>query len=1766
MRPPNQLVSKLTADYLRYLLSVHPLDISDPELAAAVRDRLESQGTLVRGPIVEIDRMPLRQGTIADLAAQGALSTKLVGLGPKRIPPNRQLYSHQVAALKALHAQRNVIVASGTGTGKTECWLYPAISRLLDDPGEGVRVIALYPMNALADDQRRIRLRSILGETSLTYGEFTGNTPESEPAEQDYPMNEVVTRKSIRRAPPNILITNPSMLEYLLLRPEDSPIFASARLTFLVIDEIHTYSGAYGIELSHLVRRLKARLAVPRGSIRCVGLSATLNQGDRGQAADVAKAFFGEHFDESDILFGALEPHAEVTPIFRGPSAYICLGADTLQRAHASPEAFMDLPDLEKHFGVDRVTRASGKPNGSAALYDLLHDDGALKAIRDCLDGGPKEVRELAGAVFGQHDGLEEVATINLIDAASRAKVAPVDPPLLQARYHSFFRGFDGLNICFSPEHGSRPTRDGVPAVQRWYIEKRNACECGSSLYQLCLCGECGTWYLPQGERQEIDGARDSWRVITDSEEVDDDDPAITVCLVCRDRIPCTCTEPAVARVVKVKNKSCQVCRLDKVSPVLGGTMAPTEVLVEGLTHEQEPAPNSRAQFGFGKKLLAFSDSRRDAAGFAAKLQRDIDQHVLRAAIYRSLSEAQEAVGLAEGGQKLAKALEAIGLQKEGDTDNRFYARRYLFDEFTTAYASRRRLAALGLAASRLNIVAEIPDTIVRFFNGDSQAGALAIQMFLETVQYESAVTKAENMAESQRTVAAVRQDPYITWARFSGKTDRSRRRDLANRLAGPSDALELLKAVWEFAQADGVLTPIGASGFQIDHKRMLFYITDKWWICRICRRVTHLALGSSQGCQTMGCGGLLTPYDPADQLGDHFYRLVVDHPEYLVVEEHTAQLEQDDAREVGRRFRDGKINVLSCSTTFELGVDIGDLQTVFMRNVPPTVANYRQRAGRAGRSRIGPAFISTFCLRRPHDRVFFDSPQDIIVGDLPSPVFKLSNKTLRERHDNSFLLSHLLRYMRTRFGEVPKLVESLLLNKNSMDEVVLWRDLVQPAMANEFELYANQLSDSVGVGDAVNNFVRRLVEEAARLDRRVGDLEHQLQTATGLARDNVGRELIRLRTNRLIEHLTAVGILPSYAFPIYVVDLVTPQAKARRVRLQRDLLIALTEFAPPSQVVARHQIFESAGVLLKRSGSLTDTPMRDYTVCEECHQATDGKVDRCTCGNDTGLRRRKYIIPDGFLTDMTKPASVAISDAEVYRWSRETFLMSSNTTTELYSIGPVRFQPNIGCDILHVNTGRAGAGAFKICHDCGRWVPNGKAGHKTVFGRSCQGTIVETDLGHRLRGDALAIWFEPNESLVLPGDETFYWTLLYAILEGISQALAIERRDLSGLVRQTMHDGQLCYELVIIDNVPGGAGYVQAIYEGRHFTRILEESLRVASCSGCADDSTCYACLRSANNQRYHEAMSRGPVRQFLSSLVDICNGKDSIFTSSGAWILRMINKASDVIVAVPALEGQDEQGRPWLLSIASLSRKVTVLTVPPLSPLDAARLKALQQVFPETVELRDIGSLKDGLWVAAKSARGSWRVAHFGESRRLDADGIYSGTWVDEEDTAAFITAVKESRELNDAQGFAGDVIALKAGQAASLGAVLAPYFKRVVTNMSLTDRYLFRKEDFQRIDELIGLVKTAATVRVLTAESGSDGGAQQKLAQAIKKKYSQHRVVITFEAKKTKIPHDRVLTIQGDGKRTTLLFPLGLDMFDSNGKVREDTHVIAYETAEP
>ena len=480
---PVAYIEKITKSFLRYQLSAYPF--SEPHLFAQMRQLLSLDHTraspLLRGPYVSLSR-PFRAGaSVEQLVDEGLIHPHLA----TRLQQDgiTHLYSHQERAIRAIGDGHTTLVSTGTGSGKTECFLLPIISQALklrDESAEsGISAVIVYPMNALAEDQL-VRLRSLLAGTGVRFGIYVGKTPDRETdvrgarlgagsSRADYearllrihqsdtgetvsPAEEVRSRQMMRTPgqQPRILLTNVKQLELLLTRQRDTELFAGARLDYLVFDEAHTFTGAMGAETACLIRRLRSFCNIDPAHTRCIATSATIvDPNDSDAARTFASRFFG--VPASEVVSVGEDYETEtwtqprvVTPAPRSdPSSILddCVKAvededgsgDAVERAYS---ALAGSP-LPSHQGT----------NWPRALHRALSSNEVVFRLSEAL-ATPRPLDEVPEALqkhVGRQITEAEVLAWLTLGAAARHD----ERPLLRPVIHAFVRGIGGAVVSF---------------------------------------------------------------------------------------------------------------------------------------------------------------------------------------------------------------------------------------------------------------------------------------------------------------------------------------------------------------------------------------------------------------------------------------------------------------------------------------------------------------------------------------------------------------------------------------------------------------------------------------------------------------------------------------------------------------------------------------------------------------------------------------------------------------------------------------------------------------------------------------------------------------------------------------------------------------------------------------------------------------------------------------------------------------------------------------------------------------------------------------------------------------------------------------------------------------------------------------------------------------------------------------------------------------------------------------------------------------------
>ena len=471
---PIKTTQAITKSYLNYLSTTFRL--KDPDLQRQFEQSLRIPDKFVKGPILEATPPFETEATIDELIQLGILSSRFRELQTEKLPPSRPLYFHQQQAIeKTIKDKRNIVVATGTGSGKTEAFLIPILQYLFNQAqiGElspGVRALLLYPMNALANDQVG-RLRDLLENVEyITFGRYTGETRQGEQDALDLyrktyhrepHRNELISRENMRNNPPHILLTNYAMLEYLLLRPEDNIFFDgnyAKDWRYVVVDEAHTFTGAKGIEMAMLLSRLKDRVVDGQpGRLRCIATSATLgsDQSAFSAVAKFAERLFSERFEwveedknRQDVIKAIRKPMSELSETHWNPNPdiYETWRGQIYENEHDIDWGFFAKSGIDASFPRNVMDTAIevGKQRKTyqAFLYEILKGDIHLLTLQQALEQEPRYLDDIAVQVFGVQSGSRE-RLVSLVDLATRAKLSEDDQPLIPARYHLFVRAIE---------------------------------------------------------------------------------------------------------------------------------------------------------------------------------------------------------------------------------------------------------------------------------------------------------------------------------------------------------------------------------------------------------------------------------------------------------------------------------------------------------------------------------------------------------------------------------------------------------------------------------------------------------------------------------------------------------------------------------------------------------------------------------------------------------------------------------------------------------------------------------------------------------------------------------------------------------------------------------------------------------------------------------------------------------------------------------------------------------------------------------------------------------------------------------------------------------------------------------------------------------------------------------------------------------------------------------------------------------------------------
>ncbi len=1664
----------------------------------------------------------------AALAAFNAVSQSQGDL-PKLIydPP----YLHQSEAVRGtLIQRRNLVIMTGTGSGKTESFLLPILGKLAREANEkpdafggqpAMRALVLYPMNALVNDQLG-RLRGLFGDPRLVslfnswadrpprFGRYTSRTPYAgvrtsqkdsakfrafeefyvdiervandpkhdghaearrlqralkergkwpakpnlrawlgekgtrwrDPKTGDFIRgvalpddSELLTRHEIQSAPPDLLVTNYSMLEYMMMRPIERSIFDMTRTFlehnpdedfFVVLDEAHLYRGAAGAEVSLLLRRLRDRLDVPEDRFRVICATASFHD------YDYAPDFGAQLSGLSASTFQAISGSLDLRP-YDGPGSN--RDADVL--ASVDLERYYDAPTQRARQAVIepivRHRQTTEDPDPERALYHALADFPPMGRLVNMTMKQALPVAELGQHLFPDaNPATADMAVNALMGLGSAARLNPKTPGLLPCRVHNFFRGLPGLWACMDPACENLDEADSDGICGTLYSQPRETCQCGARVLELFTCRNCGTAYA-RAYTDDVDCPSALWAEPGESLRMAEGETAPLAPL------DLLLETPASDETAEPADYDLETGRLNP--PTLGNRMRrvylrgdrlvdstdedddgsdpglvssgqfapcavcgkktrwgtsyvqdhqtkgdqPFQALVSRQLQIQPPSQAEPTPFAplQGRKVLTFSDSRQVAARLAPNLQMYSVRDSLRPLIAWGFQRLQAVPFLRPNlnlnDLYLAVLLAAhtlnVRLRPETKAGESFGADLTVRNAFNNGQTDDDA----GLTGLCMQIRSERPpeaflEQIVttvqdRFLGFEPLALASLVERgdlsprLNELPEIPGVAETPEEKVELARGWLRCWQS-YGFWLgamppvwgrrpRSQGISVRARKgkfRAMQTVLIDRA-ARRMFDSQW-LPKLLELFTETTGDGFRrLRGNELSLAFEGNWVRCPTCKSV-HRPVSTISHC--LDCGSpdvkeLNPDHDAVFLARKGFYRnpvmnALVDPPKpplALVAAEHTAQLNAPQNEDVFSKAEENEllfqdialgdrassstaVDVLSSTTTMEVGIDIGALSGVALRNMPPGRANYQQRSGRAGRRGNAVATVVAFGSADSHDEHYFTNPDGMIRGDVIDPKLTLDNADIVRRHIRAFLLQS---YHQDRIpGLDPDQKHDLF---SVLGTVADFRDPSSLLNRTDFAVWLVEQE-----GRLRSRIASWIPEQIAPQDRDVllsefaDDCLDAIDDAIGFApsrtdpndteeaneaeyqpeRDEENPQQNPANTDKLLDRLLYCGKLPRYAFPtdvatfhVFDTDRSTRFRPIMRFAPQQGLSVALSQYAPGKQVWISGKCYTSSAIYSVDPNARFAAweSKRIYMECDICGFANTypiGQAQReetrdcpACSGTQTFGPGRYWLRPPGFAhpvdtEEVTSPDDVP----ETSYATRAKLTMDTPDDADAWTVVNERLRvlPSRR-HLLVSNTGPRKDG-YTYCTKCGR-IEATAARSDELHGthlkpypddddkRSCDGINPTRHLvlGTDFITDIALFSLRVNPPMSLKPGHTSTLVVLRTVSEALAaaacQLLELEPGELMAEFRPALTpDGTtgLEAEVFLYDTLPGGAGFSTQLPESpvELFQRALD---LLADCEeGC--DASCYRCLRSFKNKFEHSLLDRHVGAQLLRYLID--------------------------------------------------------------------------------------------------------------------------------------------------------------------------------------------------------------------------------------------------------------------------------------------------------
>lgn len=1630
-----------------------------PLLLSALSNHIDDEGLLYQKPFIESSpayvTVPngINTASIEPWMKEYFLQLAQAGIGVFPSP-----FAHQISALEAATKGENLFVSTGTGSGKTECFMWPLLAKMATEARNskeswakrGIRTIIMYPMNALVSDQVS-RLRRMIGDPDKKFikifrstcgdsvrrpqfGMYTGRTPypgaqpsteqdrklEKTLARMSFPQSdsekeffnqllkegkipakadmnqflqglhesrhipndedaELITRFEMQQFCPDILITNYSMLEYMLLRPRERKIWDDTRewlasckenKLLFVIDEAHMYRGSSGGEVALLIRRLFHKLGISRDRVQFILTTASMPNMNQQDYDSVMKFANELTASDTETQFRYLTGEREVID---GQLKYDIPSELLL---NADPGEFEDKDELKLSAllsfwrqldGFDRTLNSleavCNWMYGNLVYYRPFHE-----LIKYCR-GNAVSLGELATGIFPDLDQENALKAVSVLLAIAPFAKNAKGSVLFPARMHMLFKGISGVYACANADCNCSHTEGGLTLGEIYLSDGNLICpHCGSVVYELYNDRRCGALFFKGyvlEDDAELHGNVYLWRypgqlmdhrmkevhlfIPTEDFElpVKQGKNAIKPCYldVKSGFINFTddssagkpwvrklyyCNYSAKGRPQIIIFPTCPHCRHQLSTSQLTSfstrgnqsffnlikSQFQLQPAVPGKNEDPDRFPNE------GRKVLLFSDSRQRAA----KLARDMSDASDISAARQLFAIAIKTMEEQTVEQPMNSLYDFFCLAAGQHHVQMFHSdeRIKFAEDCTSALNNYSRCVKRGREYTPRFTIANAPvqmqEYLLRLFAGGYNTLYDSATSWIEPT--DQALFDAVDALDENHIKVTEKEfidvfnawmlsicDMYTALGHTISDTVRLKVRPnyggygleknwefskVIREIMGWSDGNEAemaWKRVLKEAFLDAAQPDNGKLYVDLSRIKTRFDTMHAWYKCEQCSELTPFVL--KHKCPS--CGSTrIHKMEPEEYEALSFWRKPVEdaiqgEPIHVIdTEEHTAQLSHKDQRDdlwskteqYELRFQDliqegeTPVDILSSTTTMEVGIDIGSLVAVGLRNIPPMRENYQQRAGRAGRRGSSLSTIVTFCEDGPHDTLYFNDPVPMFRGDPRKPWIDIRSEKLIQRHLAMVILQGFLAKQNMSLDTIP----AAAFLQDYLDDFKNYLSSYNPD--------SDKLLVPIGAAFHYSTFEKELKEAFETLKEKCQAHPELFGVDEG-AKEGEAKVLL--------DALYEEGIIPTYSFPKNVVGTYIPDMYGKILyEVDRGLDVAIGEYAPGRAIVVDKQTYQIGGFYYpgseRRHGQAL-TPARAYTEdpnyvkqvisCAECgwFGLMEEKTKHCPfCGNKDLRISREMMRPWGF-APRNAEAIPDVQLSEEYTAVQQP-LYSTLPDAEEMKLAPgcknIRIASRTNQRIIMLNKGSDDKG-FMVCKDCGASMPGDNISvlndinrpYKSKFARNrCRhGNSFNVNLGYDFITDMLVLEFTIDDKIIDARRYDNPWlsraaqSLAEALRLVASKKLDVEFTELVTGYRLRKGAEASYVDIYLYDSLSSGAGYAVSVADV--IDELLSDMKELLSSCDCG--SACSKCLKHYRNQYVHGMLDRFAALQLL-------------------------------------------------------------------------------------------------------------------------------------------------------------------------------------------------------------------------------------------------------------------------------------------------------------